>query len=88
VLTVLGKEFRDEVEASYDVLTGAVERARLVTRSRREVLRLGLFSDSGASQIPRIVKAFERINPDCIVEATGSQSTTSSNPSTGVKRTS
>jgi DNA-binding transcriptional LysR family regulator len=68
-LTDFGARVRDEVGGAYEQLAGALQRAEASNREPSAPLRLGLFSDPGASRIPRIVKAFERAHPDCSVEA-------------------
>jgi DNA-binding transcriptional LysR family regulator len=69
-LTASGARLRDEVASTYEQLAEVLQRAAATHQVRSAPLRLGLFSDPGASDIPRIVKAFERAHPECPVQAT------------------
>jgi DNA-binding transcriptional LysR family regulator len=69
-LTALGERFRTEVSGLYDDLADALERTRKLTRERRPVLRLGLFSEPAGRPVVPIVSAFESRHPDCVVEMT------------------
>src|SRR4051812_19573831 len=68
-LTDFGERFRDEAGGAYERLVGVLQRAEAVQRAPSRPLQLGLFSDPGASRIPRIVKAFEQAYPDWPVQA-------------------
>jgi DNA-binding transcriptional LysR family regulator len=68
-VTAFGARVRDELANTYEQLTGALQRAEAINHEQSAVLHLGLFSDPGVSQIPRIVKAFEQAHPDCHVQA-------------------
>jgi DNA-binding transcriptional LysR family regulator len=68
-LTELGARFLAEAGEAYKQLASALEDLDLEQRQPPPLLRLGLFSDPGASQIPRIVNAFETAHSECTVEA-------------------
>ncbi|TCC44204.1 LysR family transcriptional regulator [Kribbella capetownensis] len=66
-LTAYGERFRREAGDAYQNLADTL--LRLSSDNDTQSLRLGLFSDPGVSQIPQIVRAFERRFPARYVEA-------------------
>lgn len=68
-LTAFGERFRREAGDAYEQLAQVLKRLEAGNHDRQEPLRLGLFSDPGASHIPHIVKAFEERYPGRTVQA-------------------
>jgi DNA-binding transcriptional LysR family regulator len=68
-LTAFGERFLREAGQAYEQLADALQRLDAKTGQPRLELRLGLFSDPGASRIPHIVKAFELRYPAWSVRA-------------------
>jgi DNA-binding transcriptional LysR family regulator len=67
-LTAYGERFQREAGDAYRQFADTL--MRLDTGNSTPSLRLGLFSDPGASRIPEIVRSFERRYPGRSVEAT------------------
>jgi DNA-binding transcriptional LysR family regulator len=67
-LTPLGERFLADVKPPYEQLAGVLEQTQAVNRSLEGTLRLGLLAaNSGGPHLTAIVKAFERLHPECEV---------------------
>jgi DNA-binding transcriptional LysR family regulator len=69
-LTPAGERFLREVRPAYEQLTAVLERTTEATRTLEGTLRLGLLSGpAGGPHLVDIIQAFERLHPECSVEA-------------------
>jgi DNA-binding transcriptional LysR family regulator len=69
-LTPAGERFLRDVRPAYEQLTGVLERTTAATRTLEGALRLGLLSGpAGGPRLVEIIQAFERLHPECNVEA-------------------
>jgi DNA-binding transcriptional LysR family regulator len=69
-LTPAGERFLREVRPAYEQLTAVLERTTAATRTLEGTLRLGLLSGpAGGPHLVDIIQAFERLHPECSVEA-------------------
>jgi DNA-binding transcriptional LysR family regulator len=69
-LTAAGERFLRDLLPAYEQLTGVLERTTAAAGTLEGTLRLGLLSGpAGGPHLVEIIEAFERLHPDCSVEA-------------------
>jgi DNA-binding transcriptional LysR family regulator len=69
-LTPAGERFLRDVRPVYEQLTGVLERTTAAAGALEGTLRLGLLSGpAGGPHLVEIIEAFERLHPECSVEA-------------------